>query len=116
MAQLDLFEGVAENCYRRAPVQVSTQVGEVLACVVYSGEAFSTEVSIPNANYLDSIVTGAEALSEGWPFTDIFLTARTRRIVARSQSTLVAQDQPSFVSNSRVTDLPWSHRLTNRHI
>jgi gamma-glutamylcyclotransferase len=60
MAQLDLFEGVAENCYRREPVQVSIQVGEVLACVVYIGEAFSTEISIPNANYLDSILTGAE--------------------------------------------------------
>jgi hypothetical protein len=60
MAQLDLFEGVAENCYRRASVQASTQEGDVLTCIVYIGEAFSREASIPNANYLDLILTGAE--------------------------------------------------------
>jgi cation transport regulator ChaC len=60
MAQLDICEGVAENCYRRESVQVSIQDGEVLACVVYIGESFSEENSCPNASYLDSIVTGAE--------------------------------------------------------
>lgn len=60
MAQLDLFEGVAENCYRRESVQVSTQDGDVLTCIVYIGAAFSTESSIPNANYLDAILRGAE--------------------------------------------------------
>jgi gamma-glutamylcyclotransferase len=60
MAQLDLFEGVAENCYRRESVEVFTQDGEVLTCIIYIGQAFSTEGAIPSTIYLDAILKGAE--------------------------------------------------------
>lgn len=60
MAQLDLFEGVAENCYRRESVQVATQANDILECIVYIGEAFSAEDSVPSSSYLNLILTGAK--------------------------------------------------------
>ena len=60
MSQLDLHEGVAENCYRRELVGVTTHDGDVLSCIVYIGEAFSEDDSIPSSNYLNRILTGAE--------------------------------------------------------
>lgn len=60
MSQLDLVEGVAENCYRRELVEVTTHDGDVLSCIVYIGEAFSVEESVPSSNYLDLILTGAK--------------------------------------------------------
>ena len=60
MAQLDLLEGVAENCYRRELVTVTTHDGDVLSCIVYIGEAFSAVDSVPSSNYLSRILTGAE--------------------------------------------------------
>lgn len=60
MLRLDHFEGVAEDCYRRKSVQVTTQDGEYLPCVVYIGQAFTDEVAYPSANYWNSILTGAQ--------------------------------------------------------
>ena len=60
MAQLDVFEGVAENCYRRESVQVTAQTGEVLNCIVYFGEKFRSEAAVPSSNYLNLILTGAQ--------------------------------------------------------
>ena len=60
MSQLDLLEGVAENCYRRELVEVTTHAGDVLSCIVYVGEAFSVEDSVPSSNYLNLILRGAE--------------------------------------------------------
>lgn len=60
MAKLDLLEGVAENCYRRELVTVTTHDGDVLSCIVYIGEAFSAEDSVPSSNYLNRILTGAK--------------------------------------------------------
>ncbi len=59
MAQLDVAEGVAENCYRRELVQVTAQTGEILNCIAYIGEKFSSETAVPSANYLNAILTGA---------------------------------------------------------
>ena len=59
MAQLDVFEGLAENCYRRELVQVTALAGEILNCIVYIGEKFSSEAAVPSANYLNLILTGA---------------------------------------------------------
>ncbi len=60
MAQLDVFEGVAENCYRRELVQVTALSGEILNGIVYVGEKFSSETAVPSANYLNAILTGAQ--------------------------------------------------------
>ena len=60
MAQLDLFEGVAENCYRRESVPVTTHSNDILECIVYIGEAFSAEDSVPSSSYLNLILTGAK--------------------------------------------------------
>ncbi len=60
MAQLDVFEGVAENCYRRELVQVTALTGEILKCIVYIGEKFSSEAAVPSSNYLNLILTGAQ--------------------------------------------------------
>ncbi len=60
MLQLDLLEGVAQNCYRRESVRVTTQSGEILSCIVYIGEAFSNEASTPSPAYLNLILTGAQ--------------------------------------------------------
>ncbi len=59
MLQLDLLEGVAQNCYRRELVRVTTQSGEILNCIVYIGEAFSNEACTPSPAYLNLILTGA---------------------------------------------------------
>ncbi len=59
MVQLDLLEGVAQNCYRRESVRVTTQAGEILSCIVYIGEAFTKEASTPSPAYLNLILTGA---------------------------------------------------------
>ncbi len=60
IAQLDVFEGVAENCYRRDLVQVTALTGEILNCIVYIGERFSSEPAVPSSNYLNLILTGAQ--------------------------------------------------------
>ncbi len=60
MMQLDLFEGVSENCYRRELVHVTTQNGEVLPSVVYIGQAFTKEAAYPSASYWNAIRTGAQ--------------------------------------------------------
>ncbi len=60
MIQLDQFEGVAENCYRREMVDVTAGFGELLRCIVYIGQAFTEESAQPNASYWDSIRTGAQ--------------------------------------------------------
>ena len=60
MTQLDLFEGVAENCYRRESVQVTTHSDDILKCMVYIGEAFSEEDSVSSSSYLNVILTGAK--------------------------------------------------------
>jgi len=60
MTQLDLFEGVAENCYRRESVQVTTHSNDILKCLVYIGEAFSEEDFVPSSSYLNLILTGAK--------------------------------------------------------
>ena len=60
MAQLDLFEGVAENCYRRELVLVTTRTtNDMLECIVYIGESFSAEDSVPSSSYLNLILSGA---------------------------------------------------------
>ena len=59
MLELDRFEGVAENCYRRASVQVTAENGSILDCIVYIGHAFSSEASFPSSSYWDLIQTGA---------------------------------------------------------
>lgn len=59
MAQLDVFEGTAENCYRRELVQVTALTGEILNSIVYIGEKFSSEAAVPSSNYLNLILTGA---------------------------------------------------------
>ena len=59
MAQLDRFEGVNENCYRRESVSVTTHSNHNLECIVYIGESFSKEVSFPTSSYLKLILTGA---------------------------------------------------------
>ena len=59
MGQLDLFEGVNENCYRRESVQVTTQSNVFLECIVYIGVAFSVSDSVPSSSYLNLILTGA---------------------------------------------------------
>ncbi len=61
MTQLDRFEGVAENCYRREIVRVTTLAGEDLDCVVYMGESFHEADEIPNDSYLNLILIGAES-------------------------------------------------------
>jgi cation transport regulator ChaC len=60
MTQLDIFEGVGEKCYRRELVQATAQTGEVLNCIVYIGEKFNSEAAVPNALYLNAILTGAQ--------------------------------------------------------
>jgi gamma-glutamylcyclotransferase len=60
MLQLDHFEGVAEDCYRRASVQATTRDGEILPCIVYIGQAFTAEAAYPSASYWNSILTGAK--------------------------------------------------------
>ena len=60
MMQLDQFEGVAENCYRRETVEVTTDLGAILRCIVYIGQAFRDESAQPSASYWDSIRTGAQ--------------------------------------------------------
>ena len=60
MIQLDQFEGVAENCYRREMVDVTAGFGELLRCIVYIGQAFTEESAQPNGSYWDSIRTGAQ--------------------------------------------------------
>jgi len=60
MLQLDHFEGVAENCYRRESVHVTTRDGEHLSCVLYIGEAFTENSAIPSASYWELIRTGAQ--------------------------------------------------------
>jgi len=59
MLQLDHFEGLAENCYRRELVHVTTQDGEILPCVVYVGHAFTDDSATPGASYWNLIRTGA---------------------------------------------------------
>lgn len=59
MRQLDKFEGVAENCYRRAKVRVTTIAGEDLDCIVYIGESFFEDEESPDDRYLNLILTGA---------------------------------------------------------
>ena len=65
MVQLDRWEGVAENCYRRESVSVETHDGKNLSCIVYIGEAFAMGPSFPgpaypSPAYLNSILTGAQ--------------------------------------------------------
>jgi len=58
--RLDIFEGVAEGCYRRESVQVRVQeTNECLDAVVYRGStAFSEIESQPSQEYLDRILAG----------------------------------------------------------
>lgn len=58
--QLDRFEGVAEGCYRREYVDILTNTGELLRCLVYVGEATIEGDSRPADGYLRWILTGAE--------------------------------------------------------
>ena len=60
MMQLDLFEGVSDNCYRRELVQVTSENGEVLPSVVYIGQAFTNEPAYPSESYWNAIRTGAQ--------------------------------------------------------
>ena len=59
MERLDEAEGVSENCYRRETIEVMTNTGERLSCVVYIGESFETKESTPSSDYLNRILTGA---------------------------------------------------------
>ena len=58
---LDRFEGIAENCYRREMVKVTTQAADELDCIVYIGESFHQADEVPSESYLDLILTGAES-------------------------------------------------------
>ena len=60
MERLDEAEGVSENCYRRETIEVMTNTGERLSCVVYIGESFETKESTPSSDYLNRILTGAK--------------------------------------------------------
>ena len=60
MMQLDHFEGVSENCYRKELVDVTIHDGESVRCIVYIGQAFTNESARPSASYWDSIRTGAQ--------------------------------------------------------
>jgi gamma-glutamylcyclotransferase len=60
MMQLDQFEGVSENCYKRELVDATTHLGEILKCIVYIGQAFTDESAMPSASYWNSIRTGAQ--------------------------------------------------------
>lgn len=59
IAQLDVFEGVAEHCYRREMIEVTTGLGENLSCVVYIGESFVIEDAVPSPEYWNLIQSGA---------------------------------------------------------
>ena len=78
MAQLDLIKGVAENCYRRELVEVTTHADDVLSCIVYIGEAFSAEDSIPIPSYLNLILKGAEEHKLSVDYTES-ITTQARR-------------------------------------
>ena len=56
---LDGFEGVAQNCYRRESVVISSFDGKPLTGYVYIGDQFLNAESKPASNYLDLILTGA---------------------------------------------------------
>ena len=60
LERLDIFEGVAEGCYRRDVVQVqSEQASEIVQAIVYRGSnAFSEIESQPSQEYLDRILAG----------------------------------------------------------
>jgi gamma-glutamylcyclotransferase len=60
MMQLDIAEGVSENCYRRELANVTTHDGEILRCIVYIGQAFTEESAYPSASYWNAIRTGAQ--------------------------------------------------------
>jgi gamma-glutamylcyclotransferase len=69
MDQLDQFEGVAENCYRREWVSATSDAtNEIVRCIAYIGESFALEDAVPDDNYLDRILTGAR--EHGW--TELF--------------------------------------------
>ena len=59
MNQLDLFEGVAQNCYRRELLQVTIASGATIDCVTYIGESFANEDDAPSNEYLNRIISGA---------------------------------------------------------
>lgn len=60
LERLDIFEGVADGCYRRDVIQVqSEQASEILQAIVYRGSnAFSEIESQPSQEYLDRILAG----------------------------------------------------------
>ena len=60
LMQLDFFEGVAADCYRRILVQVATDDGQPLWAVAYrGGRAFSDEEGKPSQDYLNRVLCGA---------------------------------------------------------
>jgi gamma-glutamylcyclotransferase len=60
LERLDIFEGVADGCYRRDLVHVqSEETGETLQAIVYRGcKSFSEIESQPSQEYLDRILAG----------------------------------------------------------
>jgi len=60
LERLDIFEGVAEGCYRRDLVHVHVEeTNECIEAVVYLGSlAFSEIESQPSQEYLDRILAG----------------------------------------------------------
>ena len=60
LERLDIFEGVAEGCYRRESVQVQVEeTNECIEAVVYLGSiAFCEIESQPSQEYLDRILAG----------------------------------------------------------
>jgi gamma-glutamylcyclotransferase len=61
MIGLDLYEGVAHGCYRRAWVEVEAENGERLMAETYlAGEKYMAQDGEPSATYLDLILRGAQ--------------------------------------------------------
>jgi gamma-glutamylcyclotransferase len=60
LEQLDIFEGVAGNCYRRENISIElTDSDEKVTAVAYLGSlAFSETESNPSQEYLDRILAG----------------------------------------------------------
>lgn len=58
--KLDLFEGVAEKCYRRETADIKTETGESICCFVYIGDSLHEGDSSPSTEYLDFILMGAQ--------------------------------------------------------
>jgi gamma-glutamylcyclotransferase len=61
MIELDLHEGVANGCYRRAWVEVEVENGDRLMAETYlAGEKHMAQDGQPCAAYLDLILRGAQ--------------------------------------------------------